>query len=573
MAAPMDPLDDPGRRGGGPDFVGIERGGGDADHASSPEDLAVVRSELELERRVIDRIAEVRARQLEQVAARAERLADEAAIMTEDGLRDIFDEDDDPDAAVQASLVRERAVHAMAAARRFQEVDGVGEAPAFGRITDGDGEHLYVGRCSVIDSDDVLLVDWRAPAAVPFYRAAPLEPLGVVHRRHLHYSSPATPPRTLIGYSDEIFDPDRLDRASGLQGEAALLASLERDRTGQMRTVVATIQAEQDAVIRANADEALLVQGGPGTGKTVVALHRAAYLLYDQRHALAENGVLIVGPSTHFLAYISEVLPSLGETGVVSAVPAQLYPGVRKGRAESPEVAEIKGRLEMADVLANSIRNRQRRPVDALVAWYGSDRVTLPAEVLGECFELASRLPTHNEGADRFRVSIIEAFANQVFNRSFDNYGDAFRSFAGSSSLKVFLLRHWPTLTPEQALNDLLGSPALLRLASRGTGLASGDIGRLERPRVPEAELADARWSDADIPLLDELWHLVGGLPSTMADEDRQRVRDARDEFELAAIQDQMLEADRQADDDADDARVIVEPRVLPAPPIRADRV
>ena len=209
--------------------------------------------ELEVERQVIERIARVREAQIDRVAARASRLADEAAAMTEDGLRDIFDEDDDPDAAVQASLVREGAVHAMAAARRFHEVDAVGDAPAFGRITDGEGEHLYVGKCSVIDSDDVLLVDWRAPAAVPFYRAAPLEPLGVVHRRHLHYSAESAPPRELIGYSDEVFDAERLGTTHGLQGEAALLASLEEDRTGQMSSVVATIQAEQDAVIRADA--------------------------------------------------------------------------------------------------------------------------------------------------------------------------------------------------------------------------------------------------------------------------------------------------------------------------------
>ena len=163
---------------------------------SAPAQRQVAHAEeLDAERSVVERIAKVRRAQIEDVAERASRLADEAAEMTADGLRDIYDEDDDPDAAVQASLVRERSVHAMAAARRFHEVDGVGEAPAFGRITDDEGDDLYVGRCSVIDGDDVLLVDWRAAAAVPFYRATPLEPLGVRHRRHLHYSPPAQPPR------------------------------------------------------------------------------------------------------------------------------------------------------------------------------------------------------------------------------------------------------------------------------------------------------------------------------------------------------------------------------------------
>ena len=529
--------------------------------------------ELEAERRIVDRIAEVREAQLLVVAERASRLAEEAAEMTADGLRDIFDEDDDPDAAVQASLVRERSVHAMAAARRFHDVEAVGEAPAFGRITDDDDDALYVGRCSVIDSEDVLLVDWRAPAAIPFYRATPLERLGVAHRRHLHYSSEAAPPRELVGYSDEVFDTDRFEDVSGLQGEAALLASLERDTTGQMSSVVATIQAEQDAVIRAPSDEALLVQGGPGTGKTVVALHRAAYLLYDQRHALAENGVLIVGPTTHFLSYISEVLPSLGETGVVSAVPAQLYSGVRRGLAESSESAAVKGRIEMAALLANSIRDRQRRPTEDLVAWYGSDRVTIDAKTIGACFDEALRLPTHNEGADRFRMSVIEALAERVYSRSFDNYADAYRSFANASSLRVFLLRHWPTLTPEQALNDVLGSPALLRLAARGVGLSRTEVALLGRDRTPEAELVDARWSDADIPLLDELWSLVGGLPSAMAEEDRQRVRDARDEFEIAAMTDQLHAEDGAAAPDTDEPPVTVAGPDLPPPPIRGNRV
>lgn len=549
-------------------------------------------AELAEERAVVDRIAQVRAVQLAQVAERAERLAAEAAEMTEDGLRDVYDEDDDPDAWVQAALVRERAVHAVAAARRFDEVDSVGADAAFGRIGDSDGETLYVGKCSVIDGDDALLVDWRARAAIPFYRATPLSPMGVSHRRHLRYSLPPDP--ELVGYSDEVFDTEYLGEASGLQGEAALLAALERETTGQMGSVVATIQAEQDAVIRSPADRALLVQGGPGTGKTVVALHRAAYLLYDQRQALAENGVLIVGPSSHFLAYISQVLPSLGETGVVSATPAQLYAGVRRGGPGPAEVAEIKGRAEMADVLAKAIADRQIRPSADLAAWYGSDRVVLTSERLQECFDRARRSPAHNEGAERFRIEVIEAFAEVVYNRSFDNYADAYRSFARSSSLRVFLLRHWPTLTPQQALNDLLGSSALLRLATVGSGLTRCQVELLERPRVPEAELADTAWSDADIPLLDELWALVGGL-GTADEDDQQRVRDARDEFEIAAAKDR-LDNDADAassfgsssasagtvvrtptwDDDAegDDESTKTTPmRVLPPPPIRGDRV
>lgn len=530
--------------------------------------------ELEAERRILANLGSVRERQIAAVAERASRLADEAAEATADGLRDIFDEDDDPDAAVQATHVRERAVHAMAAARRFQEVDSVGDAPAFGRITDELDDVLYIGRCSVIDGEEVLLVDWRARAAIPFYRATPLEPLGVVHRRHLHYGPDPDP--ELTGYSDEIFDLDRLQEIDGLQGEAALLAAIERETTEQMASVVATIQAEQDAVIRASANEPLLVQGGPGTGKTVVALHRAAYLLYDQRHALAENGVLIVGPTAHFLAYISDVLPSLGETGVVSAVPAQLYAGIRRGLVDAPLAVRTKGRLEMAELLARSVRLRQRRPTGDLAAWYGSDQVVLPLARLQECFDQAERAPTHNEGADIVRVAIIEAFADQVYNRSFDNYADAYRSFAASPALRVFLLAHWPTLTPEQALNDVLGSHAILRASADGLGFSSAELDSLDRKRIPELELDEARWSDADIPLLDELWAIVGGLPATMAEEERQRVRDARDEFEIAAMQDALEEdggvvIDSEDTEEAEVSRSLGDE--LPAPPIQGNRV
>lgn len=542
----------------------------------SPAEASAAEAELIAERTVLDRLRSVRDDQVATIGARAARLAEEAAETTADGLRDIFDEDDDPDAAVQATLVRETAVHAMAAARRFQQVDAIGEAPAFGRITDGDGERLYVGRCSVIDGDEVLLVDWRARAAIPFYRATPLETLGVVHRRHLHYDP--NDPAVLDSYSDEIFDTDQLDKMSGLQGEAALLASLDRETTGQMASVVATIQAEQDAVIRAPAHEPLLVQGGPGTGKTVVALHRAAYLLYDQRHALAENGVLIVGPTSHFLAYISDVLPSLGETGVVSALPSDLYGGIRRGRREPDYVSRIKGRSEMVSLLAKAVRDRQRRPADELSAWYGSDHVRLSAAEAQACFDDARRTPTHNEGADRFRTLLIEALAKKVYDRAFDNYRDAFRSFATSRHVKIYLLRHWPTLTPEQALNDLFGSAALLRLAAIGSGFVPEEVQALERDRVSEAELADARWSDADVPLLDELWSVVGGLPGSMPEDDRQRVRDARDEFELAAMQDALSQGDADADEVEPDPVVEVGPiddEVLgmPAPPIRGNRV
>ncbi len=469
--------------------------------------------------------------------------------MTEEGIRDLHDEDAEVDAAVQAALVRQTSDRAMAAIRRFQELDGMGDALAFGHVTDDDGGVTSVGRLSVIDGDEALLIDWRARAAMPFYRATAVERLGVTRRRHLLYGaagasssdgveSGADDPGELTGYSDEVFDVDALVGDQGLRGEAAILASVSAPTDDRMRSVVATIQSEQDAVVRAPSDRPLVVQGGPGTGKTVVALHRAAYLLYDQRVELSDTGVLIVGPSPQFLRYIAGVLPSLGESGVVSVTAPELYRGVRRGKPEPPEVAEVKGRAVMAELLARAVRDRQRRPTRDLVVIYGATRARLRVDALGAAFDRAQRYRSHNDGADAFRALVIEGLCAAVFDPSFHNRDDALETFGRSPEVEAFLLRHWPPLTPEQALNDLFGSPALLRLAADAVGLPARDRRLLERDRIDEADLDDARWSDADIPLLDELLVLVGGVMGGQSDEQRRLVRDAADEFELSQLHD-----------------------------------
>jgi hypothetical protein len=299
-----------------------------------------------------------------------------------------------------------------------------------------------------------------------------------------------------------------------------------------MRSVVATIQAEQDVVIRAPSDGALVVQGGPGTGKTVVALHRAAYLLYDQRAALSDTGVLIVGPSSQFLGYISNVLPSLGESGVISLTIPELYPGILRGGPETDEVARLKGQAIMADLLRAAVADRQRRPSEPLETWYGSRRVLLPLTRLDTIYDQAKRHATHNEGASAFHQGIIEDLALAVYDPSFGTLADVADSFRRSRRLRQFVLRWWPTLTPEQALNDLLGTRSLLRSAARTAGLCRADADRLLRARTPEAELDALRWTDADVPLLDELLELLGPV---IPDADEERLhRDALDEFELA---------------------------------------
>jgi DNA helicase IV len=222
---------------------------------------------------------------------------------------------------------------------RLAQLNAVEAGLCFGRLDMTGGDRHHIGRIGLTDEGhDTLLVDWRAPVAEPFYRATATKALGVIRRRHLR-----TRGRRLLDVEDDVFDLDRLteeDKAT-LGGEGALLAALSARRTGRMRDIVETIQAEQDRIIRADPGGILVVQGGPGTGKTAVALHRAAYLLYTHRETLARTGVLIVGPNPVFLRYIEQVLPSLGETGVVLATLDTLVPGVSVTSADAVDVARV----------------------------------------------------------------------------------------------------------------------------------------------------------------------------------------------------------------------------------------
>lgn len=463
--------------------------------------------ELELERAAVKRIQAAHRAHIESARRYATGLADEASFLSEEGPRETEAElgDEDSEAAAEAASARAAAGRTLLAWKRVRELEAAGDALAFGRMTTDEFGTDYIGRMSVIDGDDVFLIDWRAPAAEAFYRATPLEPLGVSHRRHLHFTD-----AELTNYSDEIFDTDNIDQHQSLRGEAALLATLAARSDGRMQTVVATIQAEQDSVIRAPAKGPLLVQGGPGTGKTVVALHRAAYLLYADRAALAETGVLIVGPSPEFLNYISDVLPSLGESGVVSVTADRLFPGVLTDPDESDAVAERKGSAAMADVLADAVSLRQRTPKEPLVAWYGSRRITIETAELQTFRTLAERQPTHNSGAGMMRRLVLDRLISEVHEPGFEGRNDIREALEETTEIDAFCERHWPVLSPEQMLNDLLGSSALLEATTRAAGMPKGSAELLYRPRSKERDLWRRRWFRSDVPLLDELLWLLG---------------------------------------------------------------
>jgi DNA helicase IV len=304
--------------------------------------------------------------------------------------------------------------------RRLAALD-IGDAPlCFGRVdlarNGHQGEHngddpatYYIGRLSVTDEDQIpLVVDWRAPVAEPFYRATAVEPMGVARRRH--FLTRPGQGRELVGIDDEVFDRDAVED-SGLTviGEAALLAALERARTGRMSDIVATIQAEQDEAIRADLPGVLVVSGGAGTGKTAVALHRAAYLLYTHRRRLAAQGVLLVGPNTIFLRYIDQVLPSLGEDDVQLSTPAGLKPRYRVRTTDPDEVARVKGDVRMARVVAHALHDREHPLPRDLVMSLDGTALRLRRATSARIVDRTRRQRgNHNEKRPRFVRSIVD---------------------------------------------------------------------------------------------------------------------------------------------------------------------
>ncbi|WP_199443432.1 HelD family protein [Umezawaea beigongshangensis] len=378
---------------------------------------------------------------------------------------------------------------------------------AFGRLDFHDGERHYIGRIGLFDEEkeyEPLLMDWRAPAARPFYLATAASPDGVRRRRHIRTSM-----RKVTGLDDEVLDitSSEPSRNEGLTGEATLLAALNANRTGQMSDIVATIQAEQDKIIRTELNGVVVVQGGPGTGKTAVALHRAAYLLYTHRRQLSKRGVLVVGPNATFLRYIGQVLPSLGETGVLLSTVGELFPGLTAVGREPVEVAAIKGRIQMADVVAAAVRDRQEAPASLEVP-FDQDVLRLDRKTITQARGRArrSRRP-HNEARRVFIREVISALANQAVNRLGRHLLDAAdlddirRELREDPEVQRAIDTLWPTLTPQRLLSELYSSPG--RLARAASKVAPAERALLERP-------ADAEWTPADVPLLDEAAELLG---------------------------------------------------------------
>ena len=399
----------------------------------------------------------------------------------------------------------ERDAFAQTLEQRLAQLRNVQDRLCFGRLDLLTGERHHIGRVGLSDDNqEKLLVDWRAPVAAPFYQATPAAPAGVLLRRHL-----TTRGRHVVGLDDEVMDLDAIndEQRATLHGEGALMAAVRAPRTGRMGDIVATIQGEQDRIVRDELAGVLVVQGGPGTGKTAVALHRAAYLLFTHRQRLERSGVLVVGPGPLFLRYIEQVLPSLGESGVVMATPATLYPGVEASGDERDDVAAVKGDVRMAAVLERAVRDRQRLPNDDIDLKVGSHRVTLSrsAVAASRARARATGAP-HNEGRVTFVKDLLRHLAGQLAESMGQPLSDDLRSeldadLRDTRDVRVALNLLWMPLSPQRFLGDLLATP--VRLESAGQVLTNAERGSLYRDR-------GASWTLSDVPLLDEIAELIG---------------------------------------------------------------
>ncbi|WP_179798231.1 UvrD-helicase domain-containing protein [Actinomycetospora corticicola] len=431
------------------------------------------------------------------------------------------------------------------------------EVPGF------DQETVYIGRLGLLDEDhdyEPLLIDWRAPVARPYYTATAANPDGIRRRRHLRTRS-----RRVLAVDDEILDLAEAAAASGAQrggltGEATLLAALTAGRTGRMGDIVATIQSEQDRIIRAGVNGVLVVEGGPGTGKTAVALHRAAYLLYTHRRQLAKRGVLVVGPNPTFLRYIEQVLPSLGETSVLLQTVGELYPGLAAQGHETSARSARKGDLDMAKVLAAAVRDRQelpRRPVRLVV---DGEPVEIDRDLVAQARTRARRTRRpHNDAKRTFLREAVDLLARRERDRiatqgshpevpnsdrrllDRGDLADIRQAMRDDPDLMAALDAFWPTLTPPQLLVDLFTDPKRITAATRGWSEADRALlARESRPRHP---LDPQWWTPADAVLLDEAAELLGE-DDTAERERAERKREADEAYAAGVLEILAMEED-----------------------------
>lgn len=447
---------------------------------------------------------------------------------------------------------------------RLALLRSVSRSVVFGRLDMDDAARHYIGRIGLFTPErEQLLVDWRAPAAAAFYRATSNERQSVRLRRHMINRG-----RTVIGLEDDVLDQSVLDDPDHdvvLQGEGALLAAVSGKRTGRMGDIVATIQAEQDRIIRSENRGVMVVQGGPGTGKTAVALHRAAYLLYTHRRRLEHTGVLIMAPTPGFLRYIERVLPSLGESGVVMLTPGELFPGIQTFLHDEDPVARIKGDLGMAELLGRAVRLRQVVPRQDIHLRIDGTPVTLSRNAIRSARReaRATHKPHNSARAVFVRAALdrlVDSYEKELKRQGHtvipEDRPDLIADLRNDPEVKRHLNLAWLPYTPQGFLRILLSRPERLREAAPRS--LADRIGLLVRPK-------DAPWTVEDIPLLDEVAELLGedAAPAEAKARDDAERRRADVEYARRVIENIDTSGIIRAEDLADQVSHIRDGRTL----------
>ena len=502
------------------------------DSPSSPP--TVLERELAIEQAHVDLVYE----HLEQATRSARKVATQGRDLYRSDRESWVREED-------GTALFERDAFAFQAARRLAILDAEHEGLVFGRLDHTDSEVRYIGRIGVRDADyEPLVIDWRARAAEPFYRATATDPMGVVRRRVLRCRNDI-----VVGIEDDLLDNTQQRDDLVIVGEGALMAALKRARGPRMRDIVATIQAEQDEAIRADHQGVTVISGGPGTGKTVVALHRAAYLLYSNRRRFERGGILVVGPSGLFMDYIERVLPSLGEDSVtlrpIGGVASDTL-GFTAARIDPAEAAAIKGSLRMVPLL--------KRLVNLPLLDTGSDQPPLRVTVKGEPLTLqAAELgrirrdvlarTKANAGRPAAETAVMAALYEQLpveLEMTLEVMTELVRD---SALYRMFLQAWWPDLTATDVLRRLSSPHVVARVAD-------GILNVAEQAALA-ASFAFEDWSVADTALLDELVAMIGPIESDEPEEPLLFLSDGREMTEVVTTAD-MLRDTREVDPHAD---------------------
>ncbi len=432
----------------------------------------------------------------------------------------------------QGAMDRDLEIHRLAA--RLRALRRFGLDLCLGRMVSADTrEPVYVGRLGLTDSAGRrLLLDWRSPAAEPFFGATHANPMGLASRRRYRWTR-----GRITDYWDEVFTLDGLERHAALDDQSAFIASLGSSRSAAMRDVLGTIQADQDAIIRAGSRGALVVDGGPGTGKTVVALHRSAYLLYsDPRLGHRRGGVLFVGPHPPYLAYVADVLPSLGEEGVQTCTLRDLVPeGAAAAIEADPDVTRLKSSADLVKSIETAVRFYEKPPAGGMTVETPWSDIWLGADDWAEAFEAPEPGTPHNEARDQI---LDELMAILTDKHEGDVPADVLRrALRQNTELITALYRAWPLLEAADLVGDLWSVPAYLRLCA--PWLSPDDVQSLQR-RDPQA------WTVSDLPLLDAARQRLGDQEASR----RQRRHDAvvaAEREQMARVVDDLIEA---ADDE-----------------------